>query len=408
MADKGQYDDLHRMITKECAKLQDYIVSLDKQISEQIMHLESTKSEEELAALKAGLRTVQKSQDEVKMLILEGLKELLAKEDGVKDSLNEWQMNFGIFSEDLGEPESCSKDEETYQKTSELEAKESRNEGVLEKMIESGLSQQSSRLKLEVYANIEASEQKIEELMRECKEGFKKDSDSGKKSLKVFLKSCRGLLDHHEEVKALKAIDMNAGGCGNRLCCLLIDFLFMMSRQENLAAKIERLRSALRCVAEDKNSIFIVQLFKALEMVATEFRRMKTIEVTRKRNLEAMENPELDDMASNRKSTPEELSENFLEQILYQLLDQFVMVAAHLESIVSHPSLIPAWQMPRKEEVSMLQGGLTQCLKDLDWIKSCISQIEAVAIPLLPLNDPKTREVRRMQQFHICGGPNFV
>ncbi|KAB1208580.1 hypothetical protein CJ030_MR7G001003 [Morella rubra] len=273
-------------------------------------------------------------------------------------------------------------------------------------MIESGLSQQSSRLKLEVYANIEASEKKIEELMRECKKGFKKDSRSAKKSLKVFLKTFRGL-DHHEEVRALKAIGMNAGGCGNRLCFLLIDFLFMMSRQENLASKIERLRSALRCVAENKNSIFIVQLFKALEMVAIEFSRMKTIEVKRKRNLEAMENPEIDDMASNRKSTPEELSENFIEKILYQLLDQFVMVAAHLESIASHPS-VPAWQMPSKEAVSMLQGCLTQCEKDVDWIKSCISNIEAVAIPLLPLNDPKTKEVRYMQKFKIQGGPNFV
>ncbi|KAB1208579.1 hypothetical protein CJ030_MR7G001002 [Morella rubra] len=74
MADKGQYDDLHRVLAKECAKLQDYIPSLDIKISKLTMHLESTKSEDELAAMKAALETLQKSRAEVKKLILEGLK----------------------------------------------------------------------------------------------------------------------------------------------------------------------------------------------------------------------------------------------------------------------------------------------------------------------------------------------
>ncbi|KAB1212531.1 hypothetical protein CJ030_MR5G019114 [Morella rubra] len=338
MADKGQYEDFHRIIGKECAKVHNYIFSMDKQISELRMYLESTESEEALEALKDGIEPMEMTQVELKKFILhEGLKELFATEDRVRDCLKEWQMKFG-FSYDPSEP-SCRKGKEIFQEASKLE-----EEGNAHK---SGLSPQSARPELEVYANIEASEQKMEELIRECKEGFKKDSDSVKKSLVELLKKCKLL--EHEEVRALVAIYLQAVRVGNRLCCLLIDFLFMMSRQKNLAAKIERLTSALRCVAEDKNSIFIVQLFNALEIVAIEFKRMKITEVTRpslKRNLEAMENPE---SSSNRKSTPEELSEQqFLEPILYQLLDQFVKVAADLESIVSHPSL-PELQMPRKE-----------------------------------------------------------
>ncbi|KAB1212532.1 hypothetical protein CJ030_MR5G019115 [Morella rubra] len=187
MADKVQYDYLHRLVFQECAKLQNYVFSLDKQLSELRMHLESTKSEEALEAIDAlealenGIEPMEKLQSDVKKYILHhGLTLITEAEDGVRDCLKQWQTKFG-FSEDPGEP-SCSKGKEIFQEPSKDLAG--------------------------VYANIEASEQKLEELIRECKEGFKKDSDSVKKSLVELLKMCKLL--ERAEARALLAIYLQA------------------------------------------------------------------------------------------------------------------------------------------------------------------------------------------------------
>ena len=76
-----------------------------------------------------------------------------------------------------------------------------------------------------------------------CEEGFKKEQDSGKKSLMDCIKECN---ESDKEFGVLNSINVLEVEVGIELSRLMVDFMFMMSGKEQWTEKIGSFKSALK------------------------------------------------------------------------------------------------------------------------------------------------------------------
>jgi hypothetical protein len=258
-------------------------------------------------------------------------------------------------------------------------------EGEAQKLLSNGIQNMC-----EFHAKTLTFDQKMRDLMRECKEGLtKKDgSDSGKKSLMGWIKAFP--TSNEESGVVITRLKARAVDAGIKLCNLAIDFVFMMmSRQEELAAKIWKFRSALEWVIEDGNfnSMVIVKILTLLEMAEGE-----VSEIKRSKELKNKGKSEIDDgdqkEISNERIRVNEILDQFFEQILHQIFSQLLEAALRLESIISHRSLPADSEALMKEALSRLECDLKQCEEVLEWIREDITPLKAM-FPL-ELEDPKT------------------
>ena len=260
----------------------------------------------------------------------ESLKLFLQEEDDVKYisdiNLGDYEnFNPGPRSDDSKETEELKKDEgdEYTANTEDISTNVERLEQDLRGMIAASI--------VEAFKKEEAGEdfeQKMQTLMRECKERFKNDRDDGKKSLMEYIEEC-DIEVSDKEFRVLSVIKSHAFKVGINLSRLLVDLVFMMSGNEEFEAKIERLKSTLKLVStEDENSMVINKIGTLLEQA----KRTEPM----KGKWAGLEQTGLDE-SSNKRSRAEDLFDQFLNKVLHLLLDQFLELALHLECNMSHP-----------------------------------------------------------------------
>jgi hypothetical protein len=257
----------------------------------------------------------------------------------------------------------------------------------------------ASQSMLEFQVNTLCFEQKIQALMRECKEGLieKDGSDSGKKNLTGWIKAFH---TSNQESGVVITIKARAVEAGIRLSNLVIDFVFMMSRQEELAEKIWKFKSTLKWVTEDGNfnSMVIEKVLTLLEMAEGEVSEIKRSEQLKNKGKEVIVYRDQEERSNVGRIRVNKLLDQFFEQILYQIFDQFLEVVLRLESIISHRNLPAKSQMRMKKALSMLECELKQCEEVLEWIKEDVITMRKM-FPLklgLKLKDSKTTEARNL------------
>jgi hypothetical protein len=257
----------------------------------------------------------------------------------------------------------------------------------------------ASQSMLEFHVNTLCFEQKMQALMRECKEGLiKKDgSDSGKKNLMGWIKAFH---TSNQESGVVITIKARAVEAGIKLCNLVIYFVFMMSRQEELAEKIWKFKSTLKWVTEDGNfnSMVIEKVLTLLEMAEGEVSEIKRSEGLKNKGKAVIVSRHQEERPNVGRIRVNKLLDQFFEQILYQIFDQFLEVVLRLESIISHRKLPAKSQMRMKKALSMLECELKQCEEVLEWIKEDVITLRKM-FPLklgLKLKDSKTTEARNL------------
>jgi hypothetical protein len=249
---------------------------------------------------------------------------------------------------------------------------------------------------LEFHANTLACEQKMQVLMRECKQGIEKDGDRpGKMILREWLKVL-GIVSNKES-GVVVSIKVQAVEAGIKLSHLLIDFVFMMSRQDELAEKIWKFKSALKWVTEDGNfnSMVIDKVLILLEMADREMSEMKRSRELKIKGKAAFIDGGGQEERSSGRIRVHELFDQFFDLIIYQIFDLFLEVVLRLESIVSHRNLPADSEMLIKEALSMVESGLRQCEEVLEWIRGDIITLKKMFPLKLELKkDAKTTETR--------------
>uniref|UniRef100_A0A7N2LQY6 Uncharacterized protein n=1 Tax=Quercus lobata TaxID=97700 RepID=A0A7N2LQY6_QUELO len=222
----------------------------------------------------------------------ESLKLFLQEEDDVKYisdiNLGDYEnFNPGPRSDDSKETEELKKDEDVRKrflgKVTEAFGNSSDDEGDEYTANTEDISTNVERLEQDLRGMIAASiveafkkeeagedfEQKMQTLMRECKERFKNDRDDGKKSLMEYIEEC-DIEVSDKEFRVLSVIKAHAFKVGINLSRLLVDLVFMMSGKEEFEAKIERFNSALEWICtEDANSIVIKNIVILLDLAKT-------------------------------------------------------------------------------------------------------------------------------------------
>jgi predicted XRE-type DNA-binding protein len=246
---------------------------------------------------------------------------------------------------------------------------------------------------LEFHANTLAFEQKMNALMRQCKKGFKKDGDRpGKRSLREWIKLRK---IPNEESGVVVSMKVQAVEAGIKLSHLLIDFVFLMSRQDELAEKIWRFKSALKWVTEDGNfnSFVIDKVLILLEMAEEEVSEVKrSRELRNKGKAKLIDEGDQGERSSGRIRV-HEVVDQYFEQTLYQIFGQFLEVVLRLESIVSHRYLPADSEMLMKEALSMVESSLRQYEEVLEWIRRDIITLKKMfPLKLEHKKDAKTTE----------------
>ncbi|KAK4589572.1 hypothetical protein RGQ29_020225 [Quercus rubra] len=318
----------------------------------------------------------------------ESLKLFLQEEDDVKYisdiNLGDYEnFNPGPRSDDSKETEELKKDEgdEYTANTEDISTNVERLEQDLRGMIAASI--------VEAFKKEEAGEdfeQKMQTLMRECKERFKNDRDDGKKSLMEYIEEC-DIEVSDKEFRVLSVIKSHAFKVGINLSRLLVDLVFMMSGKEEFEAKIERFNSALEWICtEDANSIVVKNIVILLDLAKTN--------VPKKGKWAGLEQTEIDESvqkeSSNIRSQIDDLFDQLLKKVLHLLLDQFLELALHLECIMSHPHL------PKELNVaqSALECDLEQSKKKLNDIGKDINKLKVISSFKLEHTDVKeTRDV---------------
>ena len=339
----------------------------------------------------------------------ESLKLFLQEEDDVKYisdiNLGDYEnFNPGPRSDDSKETEELKKDEDVRKrflgKVTEAFGNSSDDEGDENTANTEDISTNVERLEQDLRGMIAASiveafkkeeagedfEQKMQTLMRECKERFKNDRDDGKKSLMEYIEEC-DIEVSDKEFRVLSVIKSHAFKVGINLSRLLVDLVFMMSGKEEFEAKIERFNSALEWICtEDANSIVVKNIVILLDLAKTN--------VPMKGKWAGLEQTEIDESvqkeSSNKRSQIDVLFDQLLKKVLHLLLDQFLELALHLECIMSHPHL------PKELNVaqSALECDLEQSKKKLNDIWKDINKLKVISSFKLEHTDVKeTRDV---------------
>ena len=205
---------------------------------------------------------------------------------------------------------------------------------------------------------VEVSELNLQVLRHKCEEGFKKARESGKKSLMDWVKECK---KSNKLFKVLNAMKVQLAELRIELSRLMDDFMLMMSGKEQWAEKIGGFMSKL-------NGLSIKNIIKLPKKEKIEKRNLKKLLKIR--------------------SPIDDLLDKFLEQVLDLLCNQFIVIALHLESIMSHP-LHPESQDFMKVELAAYKCGLKQSEEMLKVIGENINILKAIVSSKLDCKDEK-------------------
>ena len=206
---------------------------------------------------------------------------------------------------------------------------------------------------------VEVSELNLQILRCKCEEGFKKARESGGKNLMDCVKECK---ESDKLFKVLNAMKVQVAEIRIELSRLMDDYMLMMSGIEQWPEKIGRFMSKL-------NGISIKKIIKLPKMEKIEERNLKKLLKIR--------------------SPIDDILDKFLGQVLDLLCDQFIVIALHLESIMSHP-LHPESQGFMKEKLAAYRCGVKQSEEMLKGIGENINILKAIFSSKLDCKDEKT------------------
>nr|WAU86886.1 birch protein [Betula platyphylla] len=253
----------------------------------------------------------------------------------------------------------------------------------------------ASKNMLEFHPNTLAFEKGMQALMGECKKGLiKKYGDhSGKKSLMEWIEACH---TSNEESRVVITMKVQAVDAGIKLCNLVIDFVFMMSRQADLAEKIWKFKYKLQWVTEDGNfnSMVIDKVLAVLEMAERELSEMKRSKELKNKAKAVIDDGNQEERLNVTIRLNERRQDRFFEEIMYQIFDQFLEAVLRLESVISHLNLPADSQMLMKEALSMMECGLKKCEKVLELIRAEIISLRKMFPLKFEVEDAKTTETR--------------
>lgn len=206
---------------------------------------------------------------------------------------------------------------------------------------------------------VEVSELNMQVLRRKCEEGFKKAQESGKKSLMDCVKECK---KSDKLFKVLNAMKVQVAELRIELSRLIDDYMLMMSGKEQWAEKIGRFMSKL-------NGLSIKKIIKLPKKEKFEKRNLKKLLKIR--------------------SPIDDLIDKILDQVLNLLSDQFIVIALHLESIMSY-RLHPESQDFMNVELAAYKCGLKQSKEMLKDVGENIDILKEILSSKLDCKDEKT------------------
>jgi len=206
---------------------------------------------------------------------------------------------------------------------------------------------------------VEVSELNLQLLRCKCEDGFKKARESEEKSLMDCVKECK---ESDKLFKVLNAMKVQVAEIRIELSRLMDDYMLMMSGKEQWAEKIGRFMSKL-------SGLSIKKIIKLPKMEKIEERNLKKLLKIR--------------------SPIDDILDKFLEQVLDLLSDQFIVIALHLESIMSH-RLHPESQDFMKVKLAAYECGLKQSEEMLKGIGENINILKAIFSSKLDCKDEKT------------------
>ncbi|KAG2689145.1 hypothetical protein I3760_09G126000 [Carya illinoinensis] len=220
----------------------------------------------------------------------------------------------------------------------------------------------------------------------------KMNVNSRKKGLRDWVKDCK---EFDEEKTILIGMMVQAVQVGIQLSNLIVDFVFMMSWQEDIAAKIGEFKSeASNWVIENgrNNSMVIDRIVTLLAMADAEVSHLK------KSKREVMiKNKGWTVTALDQGSRVGELLNLFVEQVGKRLLDQLIEISLRLEAIM----------IVGESSVLALEYDLDECEEDAERIREDISTLK-IAFPLkLGIRDSKmirTRDIVASNIYELWNG----
>jgi hypothetical protein len=247
----------------------------------------------------------------------------------------------------------------------------------------------------EFWTNILVFETKMQALMHECKvELIKRAGNSGKNNSMGWMKASH-TFSKESSSRAVITMKARVVEAGIQLSNLVIDFVIMMSRRDELAEKIGKFKAAFKWATESKlNSMVIYKVVNLLEMADRELRKLRrSEELTNKGKLV------IDDGNRNERSIErirvKELVDQLFEKILYQIFDQFLEAVLHLEFITSHRKL-PNSGSGMKKALSVLECEVKHCETVVELLRQDIMALQTMFPFKLEFEDAKTAEARNV------------
>jgi hypothetical protein len=244
---------------------------------------------------------------------------------------------------------------------------------------------------LEFHSNILDFDAKMQAMMRECKERLiERARNSEKNSSMGWMKASH---TSNEESSSRAVITMKARvvEAGIQLCNLVIDFVFMMSRRDELAEKIRKFKAAFEW-ATKLNSVVIDKTVNLLEMADREVRKMRRSQALKNKGKSVIADGNRDKRSKERKIQVKQLVDQFFHEILYQIFDQFLEAVLHLEFITSHRRL-PDSELRMKTALSMLECDVKHCETVVELLRQDIMALRTM-FPFEYEEDAKMAEAR--------------
>jgi hypothetical protein len=243
---------------------------------------------------------------------------------------------------------------------------------------------------IEFHSNISDFDTKMQAMMRECKEGLIKRAGNSEMNSSMGWMNASHTSNEESSSRAVITMKARVVEAGIQLCNLVIDFVFMMSRCDELAEKIGKFKAAFEW-ATKLNSVVIDKIVNLLEMADREVRKMRRSEAMKNKGKSVIADGNRDKRSKERIQV-KQLVDQFFEQILYQIFDQFLEAVLHLEFITSHPKL-PDSGLQMKKALSMIECDVKHCETVVELLRQDIMALQTM-FPFKLEEDAKTAEAR--------------
>jgi hypothetical protein len=244
---------------------------------------------------------------------------------------------------------------------------------------------------IEFQSNISDLETKMQAMMRECKEGLiKRARNSEKNSSMGWMKASH---TSNEESSSRAVITMKARvvEAGIQLCNLVIDFVFMMSRRDELAEKIGKFKATFKW-ATKLNSVVIDKIVNLMEMADREVRKMRRSEELKNKGKSVIADGNQDERSKERIRV-KQLVDQFFERIQYKIFVQFLEAVLYLEVITSHRRLSYSG-LVMKKVLLMLKCDVKHCETVVELLRQDIMALRTMFPFKSEFEDAKMVEAR--------------